>query len=158
MITILLWLLAIALIFTTIFVVGRLVYDIWQFFAGRIRQKGAGDLPPLWRDVTALAIAAQIAAIVVMVLVGGYLWSNFTTRADDIGLNLSFDFLSQPAQISIADNPLTPADTVSEALTAGFLNTIRIILVGIPASLLLGTLVAIARLSSNWLLRKIATG
>ncbi|MCP3993082.1 MAG: ABC transporter permease subunit, partial [Actinomycetia bacterium] len=42
--------------------------------------------------------------------------------------------------------------------TAGFLNTIRIILVGIPASLLLGTLVAIARLSSNWLLRKIATG
>ena len=158
MIAVLLWLLAIALIFTTIFVVGRLIHDIWQFFSRRIRQKGASDLPPMWRDVTGLAIAAQIGAIVVLALVGGYFWTNFTTRADDIGLDLSFDFLAEPAQITIADNPLSPADSVGEALAAGFLNTIRIIVVGIPVSLLLGTLVAIARLSSNWLLRKIATG
>ncbi|MCP4225781.1 MAG: hypothetical protein GY773_20800, partial [Actinomycetia bacterium] len=52
MITILLWLLAIALIFTTIFVVGRLIYDIWQFFARMMRQKEAGEIvTPPWRDV-----------------------------------------------------------------------------------------------------------
>lgn len=158
MIIVLLWLLAAAAVLTILYVFGRLLLDIGRFFLERRRSSGDSDLPPLWRDVKAISIAAQIAAIAVIAAVGAFLWSNFTTRADNIGLNLSFDFLDQPGQISIADNPLTPADTVAEAITAGFFNTIRIILVGIPAALVLGTLVGIARLSSNWLLRKLATG
>lgn len=158
MITVLLWLLAAAVVLTIVYVAGRLMFDIVRFFLGRRRSSGDADLPPLWRDVKALSIAAQLAAIAVFAAVAAFLWSNFTTRADNIGLDLSFDFLDQPGQISIADNPLTPADTVAEAITAGFFNTIRIIVVGIPAALVLGTLVGIARLSSNWLLRKLATG
>jgi len=160
MIIVLLWLLAAAVAATAVFVIGRLLYDIGQFFLSRGRSSnvGAVDLPPLWRDVKGLAIASQIGALTIFVLVGLFLWSNFTSRADNIGLDLSFDFLDQPGQISIADNPLTPGDTVAEAITEGLLNTIRIILVGIPSALLLGTLVGIARLSSNWLLRKLATG
>ena len=77
---------------------------------------------------------------------------------DSIGLNLSFDFLDQPGNITIADNPLSSGDTVAEALTQGFLNTIRVILVGIPLAMILGTLVGISRFSGNWLIRKLATG
>lgn len=158
MITLLLSALAIALVLTVVYVVGRLIYDIVRLFGARRRDGGDGDLPPLWRDVKALAIASQIVFLIVLTAIVSYLWGNFRDRTDAIGLDLSFDFLDQPAGITIADNPLSPADTVGEAITAGFFNTVRIIIIGIPLALILGTLVGIARLSSNWLLRKIATG
>jgi general L-amino acid transport system permease protein len=157
MITVLLWLLAIGLVGAAVFVLGRLGLDIGRYIVGRFSRRESGTLPPLWRDVNVLKIGAQAGALVAIVVVGGYLWSNFTNRADEIGLELSFDFLDQPSQITIADNPLTPADTVEEAIVAGFFNTIRVILIGIPVSLILGTLLAVARLSTNWVLRNLAT-
>ncbi len=158
MIIALLWVLAIGLIATLLYVAGRLVYDIWGAIKQRRYDKSVGQLAPPWRDTKVLAIVAQIAFAVVVGVIFWYLWGNFRDRTDAIGLSLSFDFLDQPAGITIADNALTPADTVGEAITAGFFNTIRIIIVGIPMALLLGTLVGIARLSNNWLLRKLATG
>ncbi len=158
MITALLWLLAIAAVGTVIYVVGRLLWDIFQLIAERRRGAEDAELPPLWRDVKVIGIGAQIAALVLIGLIGSYLWGNFTDRADQIGLDLSFDFLDQPGGITIADNPLSANDTVAEAITAGFFNTIRIILLGIPAAVILGTLVGVARLSNNWVLRKLATG
>jgi general L-amino acid transport system permease protein len=158
MIIALLWVVAIGLIATLVWVAGRLVYDMWAAIKQRRYDKSVGQLAPPWRDTKVLAIVAQIVFALVVGLVLSYLWGNFRDRIDSIGLKLSFDFLDQPAGITIADNPLTPADTVGEAITAGFLNTIRIIIVGIPLAVLLGTLVGIARLSSNWLLRKLATG
>ncbi len=158
MIIALLWIVAIGLIGTVVYVAGRLVYDTWGTIKQRQYDKAVGQLAPPWRDTKVLAIVAQVVFAAVVGVVLWYLWGNFRDRTDAIGLKLTFDFLDQPAGITIADNPLTPADTVGEAITAGFLNTIRIIIVGIPLALLLGTLVGIARLSNNWLLRKLATG
>ncbi len=158
MIIVLLWIVAIGLLATLAYVAGRLVYDTWGAVKQRRYDKSVGQLAPPWRDTKVLAIVAQMAFAAVVGLIFWYLWGNFRDRTDAIGLSLSFDFLDQPAGITIADNPLTPADTVGEAITAGFLNTIRIIIVGIPLAVILGTLVGIARLSNNWLLRKLATG
>jgi general L-amino acid transport system permease protein len=158
MIIALLWIVAIGLIATLVYVAGRLVYDIWGAVKQRRYDKSVGQLAPPWRDTKVLAIVAQVAFAIVIGVIFWYLWGNFRDRTDAIGLTLSFDFLDQPAGITIADNPLTPADTVGEAITAGFFNTLRIIIVGIPLAVILGTLVGIARLSSNWLLRKLATG
>ena len=115
------------------------------------------DRPPAWRDVKVLALAAQIFAVAALHTFLAYLWQNFKDRTDDIGLDLSFDFLDQPGGITIADNSLSANDTVREAIQAGFENTIRIIILGIPLAVVFGTLVGIARLSSNILLQKIAT-
>ena len=156
MIVFLLLLLQLAAAATVIYVVGRLLYDIVRLFIDR-NQRDEADKGAFWRDVGAIGIAAQIVALAAIGAIGAYLWSNFRTRADDIGLKLSFDFLDRPGNISMADNSLEPADTVEEAITAGIGNTIRIILVGIPLALILGTLVGIARFSSNWLVRKLAT-
>lgn len=158
MITVLLWLLAAGLVAIVVYTIGRLLLDVRALFAERSRGAAGGALPPLTRDVKALSIAAQLGFLVALVAVFGFLWSNFLARANQINLNLSFDFLDQPGNISIADNPLTPADTVSEAITAAFGNTIRIIVVGIPLALAVGIGIGIARLSSNWLLAKMATG
>jgi general L-amino acid transport system permease protein len=158
MIIALLWILAVGVVVTLVYVAGRLLYDIYGVVKQRRYDKSVGQLAPLWRDSKVLAIIAQVVFALVIGGIFWYLWGNFRDRTDAIGLTLGFDFLEQPAGITIADNPLTPADTVGEAITAGFFNTIRVIVIGIPLALVLGTLVGIARLSSNWLLRKLAPG
>jgi general L-amino acid transport system permease protein len=155
MIQFLLGALALFLVLVIVYVVGRLAYDTVQLFRMRASRD---DSAVLWRDVGAIGIAAQVAVLIVITAVLSYLWSNFRARTDLIGLELNFDFLKQPGNISIADNPLTPGDSVGAAITEGFLNTIRIILIGIPLAMILGTLIGVARFSSNWLLRKLATG
>jgi general L-amino acid transport system permease protein len=115
------------------------------------------DRPPAYRDVKVLALGAQVLAVASIHTFFAFLWQNFRDRTDDIGLKLGFDFLDQPGGITIADNPLSANDQVRDAIQAGLENTIRIIILGIPLALVVGTLVGIARLSSNWLLEKIAT-
>ncbi len=44
-----------------------------------------------------------------------------------------------------------------DALFEGLLNTLRVCVAGVIAATILGTLVGIGRLSSNWIVRKIAT-
>ena len=153
----LLWLLGAGIAVTIGYVIYRLGNQIWAMIRQRRYDKANGQLAPPWRDTKVIAVVAQIVFGIIVVVAGWILWGNFTTRTDRIGLELNFDFLDQPAGITIADNPLSPADTVSEALVAGFMNTIRAIIVGIPLSVLLGTLIGIARLSTNWLLSKAAT-
>jgi general L-amino acid transport system permease protein len=126
-------------------------------WAARRSVKGSANGPPPWRDTKVLVIAAQVATLGVLLTVGDYLWANFRARTDEIGLDLNFDFLDQPSGISIADNPLDPNSSIQNALLAGVKNTFLIFIVGIPLAVLLGTLIGVARLSTNWLLSKIAT-
>lgn len=158
MIIALLWILVAGVVATLVYVAGRLLYDIYGVIKQRRYDKSIDQLAPLWRDSKVIAIIAQVAFAIVIGGIFWYLWGNFTARTDAIGLQLTFDFLDQPAGITIADNPLSPANTVGKALTAGFFNTLRIIAIGIPLAVVIGILVGIARLSTNWLLRKLATG
>ena len=154
MITFLLWALAIFLVATVVYVFGRLIFDTIQLFRDRAARD---DSAVLWRDVGAIGIAAQVLALVVISALLAYLWSNFRARTDLIGLDLTFDFLKQPGNITIADNGLTAGDSVAEAITQAFLNTLRVIAIGIPLAMIVGTLVGISRFSDNWILRKLAT-
>ncbi len=154
MITVLLWALALFLIAAVVYTVGRLVFDTFQLFRTRAARD---DSAVLWRDVGAIGIAAQAVVLGLIGLLLWYLWGNFRARTELLGLELSFDFLDQPGNITIADNPLDAGDTVSEAITQAFLNTLRVIAIGIPLAMILGTLVGISRFSDNWILRKLAT-
>lgn len=155
MIQFLLTVFGIALVVIVVYVVGRLLFDTVKMFQTRARRD---DSAVLWRDGGAIAIALQFVALGAIIALATFLWSNFRARTDDIGLELTFDFLGQPGGISIADNPLSSNDSVGRAITAGFMNTIRVIVVGIPLSVLLGTIVGVSRFSSNFLVRKLATG
>lgn len=154
MITFLLWALAVFLVLTLVYVFGRLVFDTVQLFRTRATRE---DSAVLWRDEGAIGIFTQVIALILLTVLVLFLWGNFQDRTDALGLELSFDFLDQPGNISIADNPLSPGDTVAEAITQAFLNTLRVIAVGIPLAMILGTLIGISRFSDNWILRKLAT-
>ncbi len=127
------------------------------YWAVRRSSRADQDAPPPWRDSRVLVIAAQVAAVGLMWSAADYLWANFRARTKAIGLDLNFDFLDQPSGISIADSPLNPNAAIREALSTGIKNTFLIIIIGIPLAVIFGTLLGIARLSTNWLLSKMAT-
>jgi len=61
--------------------------------------------------------------------------------------------------IPIAERPIRyeVTDTYGRALLIGFLNTLRVAVIGVVLASLIGVLVGVMRLSSNWLVRGIAT-
>jgi general L-amino acid transport system permease protein len=112
---------------------------------------------PFWRDVRVLAIFGQIIFIALVIAGLAWLISNFIENARAQGLQLSFGFLNTTAAFDIAEGiDYEPTDTFGKALWVGIVNTIRVSFFGIILSTLLGTIAGIARLSSNWLISKLA--
>jgi len=108
--------------------------------------------PPLWRDVRVLRVAFQVAVLAAVVALVAYLYDNL--RANDV--EFDFDFLDQQAGFRIAYTDMKPSDTVLDAILTGLRNTITVALIGNALTLVLGTLLGIARLSGNWLVRRAA--
>lgn len=113
---------------------------------------------PLWRDERVLRWAAQIISAVVIVSALAWSYQNIITAANARGLGLGFGFLDDSAGFAISDSPIPydPSMSFARALWVGILNTLRVSLVGIFIATILGFIVGIAQLSSNWLVSKIA--
>jgi general L-amino acid transport system permease protein len=109
---------------------------------------------PFWRDIRAIKIAAQLAAIVVTGFVLYILWFNLSNNLRRLGIRTDFDFLNQPFGVRIAGSDLSPGSSVREALLNGVRNTLALAVVGLPLLTVIGVLVGVGRLSSNWLVAK----
>jgi general L-amino acid transport system permease protein len=116
------------------------------------------NVVPWFRDLKNIRIGLQVAFLA---LFGGIiLWMslNLATNLDRLGIRRDFSFLGQPAGFSILGAPdFRAQDTIRQALLIGFVNALRVALVGILLALVLGILVGIARLSSNWLVSRSAS-
>ena len=121
-------------------------------------QKSATTAIPFYRDERILKIIAQIVSTVV--IFGFLIWAviNFLKAADARNMELSFGFLKEAAGFPISNPPIDyePSMTYGRAFIVGLVNTLLISGVGIVTATIVGTLVALARLSSNWLLSRIA--
>lgn len=112
---------------------------------------------PFWRDVRFLRVASQVVFLAAVLAGIGWLFNNLQTNLKANGLNISFTFLNNTAGFPISEGiAFDPRDTNAYAFWVGVVNTIRVVLVGIVLATLVGTVVGIARLSSNWLIRKLA--
>lgn len=113
--------------------------------------------PPFWRDVKVLRIAAQVLAGVGTVALILYLGRNLTTNLTAANIPTDFEFLKQPAGVNVTGSDFRPSQPISDIILLGIKNTAALSVVGIPLLTILGTLIGIARLSNNWLVRKAAT-
>jgi general L-amino acid transport system permease protein len=113
---------------------------------------------PFYRDERFLRTAAQIVSAILVIAFLIVIVVNFFRALDARNLSLSYDFLNVTAAFPISDPAIeyTPADTFGRAFLVGLLNTLRVSVLGILMATILGTMVALARLSSNWLLSRIA--
>lgn len=119
----------------------------------------ASHAVPFYRNVRVLRILAQIVFVALLLLLFWYLFTNMTRGLARIGGAFSFAFLDNAASFALSETPIPydPArDSYLVAFLIGVLNTLRVIVAGIVLATLLGLMVGIAQLSSNWLVSKIA--
>jgi general L-amino acid transport system permease protein len=114
--------------------------------------------PPFYRDVRVLTWTFQLAVLAVVVALLAWLWDNVQVRSDAGNFPTSYDYLDQPAGFPIAGSDFRQTQPVSDALVEGLLNTLRLAITGVVLATVLGTLLGIARLSKNFLVRKGAQG
>jgi general L-amino acid transport system permease protein len=113
--------------------------------------------PPLWRNVRVLRFVGQAVFVLLVVIVGRELFLNLDFGVREQGLDLSFDFFQQRAGFAIGEGiEFSPNESFVSAFVVGLVNTIRVAVVGIVLATLLGVVMGVARLSSNWLVRKVA--
>lgn len=104
-----------------------------------------------------LRVVLQVAFLVAVVGLVRWLFTNLVDNLEASGLRTDFDFLDQPAGFQILGSDFRASQTVREALLVGFKNTISVAAIGIVLTTILGVVVGVASLSSNWLVRKAAT-
>ena len=112
--------------------------------------------PPLWRDLRIIRVALQVAFIAAVAGVILWLFNNLVTNLARQGIRSDFAFLEQRAGFTILGTDFSSSEPISQALLTGLGNTLRVAIVGILLALLLGIIVGVARLSSNWLIRRAA--
>ena len=100
----------------------------------------------------------QIAVVGIAVGLVAWLWSNAAHNLSVRRISTGFAFLGREAGMPIVDTWLayTPKDTYLRAFIVGVVNTLRVAVIGIVLATVIGTLVGISRLSSNWLLSRLA--
>jgi len=113
---------------------------------------------PFWRDERVLNAAAQVVSAVIVTGLVYWMVANFIEITRQRGMSLSYQFLKEPAGFPIAESsiPYDPTMSFGRAFAVGLINTLRVSVLGILFATLLGFLVGLARLSSNWLFSRIA--
>ena len=113
---------------------------------------------PFWRDIRVLRVLFQAVFLIGVILLLAILYTNMLKGLRGLGLTLNLNFLQNEAGFDISEGiPYEPTDTYLKAFWVGIINTLKVSIVGIVCATLLGLLFGIARLSSNWLIRTIAT-
>ncbi len=112
-----------------------------------------------WSDPRLRALIWQVAIIGGIAAIIWYLVANTMRNLEVRRIATGFGFLDNLAGIPIGEHMIDydPAvHSYGRAIWVGVLNTLKVSVVGIILSTLLGTLIGIARLSKNWLLARLA--
>ena len=119
--------------------------------------KSVSEKIPFWRDVRVLRVLFQGLFLIGILLLAGILYANMLRGLRGLGLTLNLDFFNDEAGFGISEGiAYEPSDTYLRAFWVGVVNTIRVSIIGIVCATILGLVIGIARLSSNWLVRNIA--
>ena len=112
-----------------------------------------------WNDPVIRGWVFQIVVVGLVGLLAWYLVSNTMENLARQKIASGFHYLEREAGFEIGDTMIeySPASTYARAIWVGILNTLRVAVLGIILSTLLGTLIGVGRLSPNWLLSRICS-
>ncbi len=113
---------------------------------------------PFWRDERFLKAAAQLVSAAI--ILGFLYWAiaNFLEITRTRGMPLTYGFLDEPAGFPIKEFfiPYEPTMSFGRAFSVGLINTLVVSIWGVVFATILGFLIGLMRLSSNWLVSRIA--
>ena len=124
-------------------------------------KSGAGsqsDKVAFWYDPKKRSIVYQLGILAMVGLLGYYLISNTQANLERQAIATGFGFLQKEASFEIGESLISysAADKYARALFVGVLNTLLVSFIGIILTVILGTFIGIARLSTNWLVSRLA--
>ncbi len=101
----------------------------------------------------------QIALALGVALTGWYLYVNVHENLARQGIATGFDFLWEAAGFDIGETLIAfdASDSYGRIILAGLVNTLHVSVVGIVLATILGVVIGIARVSSNWLISQLAS-
>jgi general L-amino acid transport system permease protein len=111
------------------------------------------------RNERARNLLYQALLLAMVVGIGWYLVSNTLHNLETRQIRTGFEFLGREAGFEIAEKQIEyqPTDSYARAFMVGLFNTLLVAVAGIVIATVLGTLIGVARLSSNWLLSRLAS-
>ncbi len=114
---------------------------------------------PFWRDERILRVLGQIVFLVFVVSLFAYLYNNMITALAAQGMTPSFEFLKNTAGFDIGESMIeyVRSDTYGRALLVGILNTVYVSVIGVFFATILGVILGVARLSTNFLIAKLSS-
>jgi len=121
-----------------------------------IDSRPAGPKP--WYDPRVRSIFFQIVALSLVFWAGWTLIGNTLSNMESRGISTGFGFLDETAGFGIIMSLIPYDATMSYGRTflVGLTNTLLVSAMGIVAATFLGFVLGVARLSSNWLVAKVA--
>jgi len=132
---------------------------------------------PRWRvflgyifDVRVLGVLGQIGFILLVILTAQTIGGNFAENASRLGeaqficrdgtfsYRCAYDFMDSESGFDISDTvtDFTNTDPYWKAFQMGVFNTLKLGLLGVAFTTIVGVFAGIARLSNNWLISKMA--
>ncbi len=103
--------------------------------------------------------AYQLVVVAIIAFLGYWIVSATQTNLDRLGVETGIDFLWKRAGFEISQTliPFDANSTFARAFVVALLNTLVLAFVAIVCASVLGLIVGVSRLSSNWLVARLAT-
>lgn len=114
-------------------------------------------LSMLLNDTRYRAYTFQFIALFILIVMMAYLGMNLVRNLAAAGLNISYEFLDQPAGYDI-NQRLVEYDSQSthmRAAVVGILNTLLVAFLACLTATIIGVIAGVLRLSKNWLVAKL---
>lgn len=114
-------------------------------------------LPAVFRDGRILQGIAQLCFVLIVALLLNDLSARISSALEATNQSPNFEFLQNRAGFDIADSgDYSSNDRYIDAFRVGFINTLRVVLLGLLSTTVIGILVGIFLLSRNFLVRTIS--
>ncbi|MGB5833001.1 MAG: ABC transporter permease subunit, partial [Thiohalocapsa sp.] len=111
-----------------------------------------------WNDPRVRALLIQVLFIGAVLALAAFILHNTLANLESRGIGTGFGFLSTEAGFGIIQTLIDYSETSSFGRTflGGVLNTLLVSLLGILLATIFGLVIGVARLSSNWLVARLA--
>ncbi|MBZ0301550.1 MAG: ABC transporter permease subunit, partial [Anaerolineae bacterium] len=121
-------------------------------------QSNPSKIPAFLRDIRVLQAIGQIVFVLLVLVVFSQLAATASSEMRARNLVPGFSFLNLRAGFDIAESPdwYSGNSNFGDAFIVGIINTLRIVSVGLVLTTILGVLVGIFLLSTNYLIRTIS--
>jgi general L-amino acid transport system permease protein len=118
----------------------------------------ASEKVPFWLDPKKRAIFFQFITLCMVGLLAYYLTSNTIHNLKKQNIATGFGFLHKTSSFEIGESLISysAASSYGRALIVGALNTLYVSSIGVIITIIMGAIIGVARLSTNWLVSKLA--